>query len=221
MRFGENALTTIQNVKARLEEVKGGLPAGVVVRPVYDRSTLIEEAIDTLRETLVEEALIVALICIVFLLHARSALVAVITLPISVLIAFIGLKAFGIGADIMSLGGIAIAIGELIDAAIVMVENMHKHLERRIPPGADSFDTSTLSRQERWDIAIEASREVGPSLFYSLLIITVSFIPVFTLEGQEGRLFKPLALTKTFAMAAAALLSITLVPVLMLSLIHI
>ncbi|MBK8649761.1 MAG: efflux RND transporter permease subunit [Gemmatimonadetes bacterium] len=215
MRFGENALTTIQNVKARLEEVKGGLPAGVVVRPVYDRSTLIEEAIDTLRETLVEEALIVALICIVFLLHARSALVAVITLPISVLIAFIGLKAFGIGADIMSLGGIAIAIGELIDAAIVMVENMHKHLERRIPPGADSFDTSTLSRQERWDIAIEASREVGPSLFYSLLIITVSFIPVFTLEGQEGRLFKPLALTKTFAMAAVALLSITLVPVLM------
>ncbi len=215
MRFGENALTTIQSVKARLEEVKGGLPPGVVVRPVYDRSTLIEEAIDTLRETLVEEALIVALICIVFLLHARSALVAVVTLPISVLIAFIGLKAFGIGADIMSLGGIAIAIGELIDAAIVMVENMHKHLERRIPPGADSFDTATLSRQERWDVAVEASREVGPSLFYSLLIITVSFIPVFTLEGQEGRLFKPLALTKTFAMAAASLLSVTLVPVLM------
>ncbi len=215
MRFGENALTTIQNVKARLEEVKGGLPPGVVVRTVYDRSTLIEEAIDTLRETLVEEALIVALICIVFLLHARSALVAVVTLPISVLIAFIGLRAFGIGADIMSLGGIAIAIGELIDAAIVMVENMHKHLERRIPPGADSFDTATLSRQERWEVAIEASREVGPSLFYSLLIITVSFIPVFTLEGQEGRLFKPLALTKTFAMAAASLLSITLVPVLM------
>ena len=215
MRFGENALATIKNVKARLEEVKGGLPPGVVVRTMYDRSTLIEEAIDTLRETLVEEALIVALICIVFLLHARSALVAVVTLPISVLIAFIGLRAFGIGADIMSLGGIAIAIGELIDAAIVMVENMHKHLERRIPPGADSFDTATLSRQERWDVAIEASREVGPSLFYSLLIITVSFIPVFTLEGQEGRLFKPLALTKTFAMAAASLLSITLVPVLM------
>lgn len=215
MRFGENALATIKNVKARLDEVKGGLPPGVVVRPVYDRSTLIEEAIDTLRETLLEEALIVALICIVFLLHARSALVAVVTLPISVLIAFIGLKAFGIGADIMSLGGIAIAIGELIDAAIVMVENMHKHLERRIPPGADSFDTATLSRKERWEVAIEASREVGPSLFYSLLIITVSFIPVFTLEGQEGRLFKPLALTKTFAMAAASLLSITLVPVLM------
>lgn len=215
MRFGENALATIQHVKARLDEVKGGLPPGVVVRPVYDRSTLIEEAIDTLRETLVEEALIVALICIVFLLHARSALVAVVTLPISVLIAFIGLRAFGIGADIMSLGGIAIAIGELIDAAIVMVENMHKHLERRIPPGASSFDTATLSRQERWEVAIEASREVGPSLFYSLLIITVSFIPVFTLEGQEGRLFKPLALTKTFAMAAASLLSITLVPVLM------
>ncbi len=215
MRFGENARATIDRVKAKLVEVQGSLPPGVVVRPVYDRSALIDRAIGTLRTTLVEEILIVALICVVFLLHVRSALVAVITLPISVLIAFIGLRAAGIGADIMSLGGIAIAIGELIDAAIVSVENMHKHLERRTPPGEKSFDTSTLTSSERWDVVLASAKEVGPSLFYSLLIITVSFIPVFTLEGQEGRLFKPLALTKTFAMAAASLLSITLVPVLM------
>ncbi len=215
MRFGENALETIDRVKARLVEVQGSLPAGVVVRPVYDRSTLIKEAIGTVRSTLIEEAIIVALICIVFLLHARSALVAVVTLPISVVIAFIGLRAFDIGADIMSLGGIAIAIGEMIDAAIVMVENMHKHLERRAAPGATHMDTALLSRRERMEVVLDSAREVGPSLFYSLLIITVSFIPVFTLEGQEGRLFKPLALTKTFAMAAASLLSVTLVPVLM------
>ena len=215
MRFGENALATIDRVKARLAEVQGGLPPGVVVHPVYDRSALIEESIGTLRETLIEEAIIVALICLVFLLHARSALVAVVTLPLSVLVAFIGLRAFGVGADIMTLGGIAIAIGELIDAAIVMVENMHKHLERRIPPGEDSIDTASLTSRERWEIVATSAKEVGPSLFYSLLIITVSFIPVFTLEGQEGRLFKPLALTKTLAMAAASLLSVTLVPVLM------
>jgi Cu(I)/Ag(I) efflux system membrane protein CusA/SilA len=215
MRFGENALATIQRVKTALAGAEAGLPPGVVVRPVYDRSTLIEEAVDTVRRTLVEEAIIVALICLVFLLHARSALVAVVTLPISVLIAFIGLRAFGIGADIMSLGGIAIAIGEMIDAAIVMVENLHKHFERRAPPGDAMIDTSTLSTQERWDTVLASATEVGPSLFYSLLIITVSFIPVFTLEGQEGRLFTPLALTKTFAMAASSLLSITLVPVLM------
>ena len=215
MRFGENALETIERVKARLVEVQSSLPPGVVVRPVYDRSTLIEEAIATVRTTLLEEALIVALICIVFLLHARSALVAVVTLPISVIIAFIGLRAFGIGADIMSLGGIAIAIGEMIDAAIVMVENMHKHLERKTAPGAAYVDTATLTTKERLEVVLAAAKEVGPSLFYSLLIITVSFIPVFTLEGQEGRLFKPLALTKTFAMASASLLSITLVPVLM------
>ncbi|MBP6772166.1 MAG: efflux RND transporter permease subunit [Gemmatimonadaceae bacterium] len=215
MRFGENALATIQRVKTALAGAQAGLPPGVVVRPVYDRSTLIEQAVDTVRETLVEEAIIVALICVVFLLHARSALVAVVTLPISVLIAFIGLRAFGIGADIMSLGGIAIAIGEMIDAAIVMVENLHKHFERRAPPGDAMIDTSALSTQERWDIVLASATEVGPSLFYSLLIITVSFIPVFTLEGQEGRLFTPLALTKTFAMAASSLLSITLVPVLM------
>jgi Cu(I)/Ag(I) efflux system membrane protein CusA/SilA len=187
----------------------------VVVHPVYDRSDLIDRAVGTLRSTLTQELLIVAVICVVFLLHARSALVAIITLPISILIAFIALRAFGIGADIMSLGGIAIAIGEMIDAAIVMVENMHKHLERRIPPGEQSIDTATLTPKERWEIVLASATEVGPSLFYSLLIITVSFIPVFTLEGQEGRLFKPLALTKTFAMAAASILSITLVPVLM------
>lgn len=215
MRFGENARTTIENVRAKLTEVSRGLPEGVVVRPVYDRSELIDRAVGTLRSTLTEEMLIVAVICVVFLLHARSALVAIVTLPISILIAFIALRAFGIGADIMSLGGIAIAIGEMIDAAIVMVENMHKHLERRIPPGERSIDTATLSHEERWEVVLTAAKEVGPSLFYSLLIITVSFIPVFTLEGQEGRLFKPLALTKTFAMAAASLLSITLVPVLM------
>ena len=215
MRFGENARATIDGVKAKLADVQRTLPAGVVVHAVYDRSGLIDRAIDTLKLTLLEEVLIVALICIVFLLHVRSALVAVITLPLSVLIAFIGLRAFGIGADIMSLGGIAIAIGELIDAAIVSVENMHKHLERRAPPGEKTIDTATLSTSERWDIVLASAKEVGPSLFYSLLIITVSFIPVFTLGGQEGRLFKPLALTKTFAMAAASLLSITLVPVLM------
>ncbi len=215
MRFGENALATIERVKAKLGDAQSGLPPGVVVRPVYDRSALIEESIGTVRETLLEEAIIVAVICVVFLLHVRSALVAVITLPISVLIAFIGLRAFNIGADIMSLGGIAIAIGEMIDAAIVMVENMHKHLERRAPAGATHIDTATLTTRERMDIVLTSAKEVGPSLFYSLLIITVSFIPVFTLEGQEGRLFKPLALTKTFAMAAASLLSITLVPVLM------
>ena len=215
MRFGENARATIERVKAKLAVVAQGLPPGVVVHTVYDRSDLIDRAVGTLRTTLVEEMVIVALICVVFLLHARSALVAIVTLPISILIAFIGLRVAGIGADIMSLGGIAIAIGEMIDAAIVMVENMHTHLERRAPPGATSIDTSTLTTRERWDIVLASAKEVGPSLFYSLLIITVSFIPVFTLEGQEGRLFKPLALTKTFAMAAASLLSITLVPVLM------
>ncbi len=215
MRFGENARATIDRVKAKLAEIKSGLPPGVVVRPVYDRSELIDRSISTVRSTLLQQAVIVAFICVLFLMHARSALVAVITLPISVLISFICLRALGISADIMSLGGIAIAIGEMIDAAIVMVENMHKQLERRSPPGSRVIDTATLSTRERWDIVAASAKEVGPSLFYSLLIITVSFIPVFTLEGQEGRLFKPLALTKTFAIAAASLLSLTLVPVLM------
>ena len=226
MRFGENALTTIRNVKAKLAEVEKGLPPGVVVRPVYDRSELIERSIDTLKEKLIEESIIVALVCIVFLLHARSALVAIITLPIGILMAFIAMRWVGVGADIMSLGGIAIAIGAMIDAAIVMIENMHKHLERAISAkvaGRDggssaptrSFNTNELSARERWQVVVESSKEVGPALFFSLLIITVSFVPVFTLQGQEGRMFTPLAFTKTFSMAAASLLAVTLVPVAM------
>jgi Cu(I)/Ag(I) efflux system membrane protein CusA/SilA len=224
MRFGQNALATIERVKAKLEEVKTGLPHGIVLLPVYDRSDLIHRAIENLRGKLIEESLVVAAVCILFLLHARSALVAILTLPLGILIAFIAMRWIGVGADIMSLGGIAIAIGAMIDAAIVMIENMHKHLERAVeakdraagrPPGGKSLDTSILTSAERWRIVREASKEVGPALFFSLLIITVSFIPVFALEGQEGRLFKPLAFTKTFAMAAASLLSITLVPVTM------
>ena len=217
MRSGENALATIERVKARIAEVAKGLPAGVVITPVYDRSDLIERAIATLREKLIEESIIVALVCVVFLLHASSALVAILTLPIGILMAFIAMRGIGAGADIMSLGGIAIAVGAMIDAAIVMIENMHKHLERAsdAPAGSRYFSTSHLTSAERWKIVVESSKEVGPALFFSLLIITVSFLPVFTLEGQEGRLFKPLAFTKTFAMAAASLLSVTLVPVAM------
>ncbi|MFZ5623324.1 MAG: efflux RND transporter permease subunit [Gemmatimonadota bacterium] len=224
MRFGQNALTTIQRVKAKLAEVQAGLPPGVVVRPVYDRSELIERAIATLREKLLEESLIVGLVCIVFLVHARSALVAILTLPVGILMAFIAMRRVGVGADIMSLGGIAIAIGAMIDAAIVMIENMHKHLERAVdtklrgaglPTTGGSYTTSVLTAAERWRIVGDSAREVGPALFFSLLIITVSFIPVFTLEGQEGRLFQPLAYTKTFSMAAASLLAVTLVPVTM------
>ena len=224
MRFGENALTTIKSVKARLAQVQKGLPQGVVARAVYDRSDLIERAIDTLRGKLLEESFIVALVCVLFLLHARSALVAILTLPIGVLIAFAAMRTLSIGADIMSLGGIAIAIGAMIDAAIVMIENMHKHLERAIERkqrGNASaatqrrLDTRLLTSRERWQVVVESATEVGPALFFSLLIITVSFLPVFTLEGQEGRLFKPLAFTKTFSMAAASLLSVTLVPVAM------
>ena len=224
MRFGQNALATIARVKAKIAEVQQGLPAGVVLTPVYDRSDLIQRAIDNLRGKLLEESLVVALVCIVFLLHARSALVAIITLPLGILIAFIAMRWVGVGADIMSLGGIAIAIGAMIDAAIVMIENMHKHLERAVdarhvalghPAAGKSLDTSILTTAERWQVVRESSKEVGPALFFSLLIITVSFVPVFVLEGQEGRLFKPLAFTKTFAMAAASLLSVTLVPVAM------
>ena len=222
MRFGQNALTTIERVKRKLEEVKGSLPEGVVITPVYDRSSLILEAIDTLKEKLLEESIVVALVCLIFLMHARSALVAVLTLPIGILMAFIAMRMLGVGADIMSLGGIAIAIGAMIDAAIVMIENMHKHLERAVDEKERaagrtsqdrSFQTSALTVAERWRVVMESSKEVGPALFFSLLIITVSFLPVFTLEGQEGRMFKPLAFTKTFAMAAASLLSVTLVPV--------
>ncbi|MGR9268131.1 efflux RND transporter permease subunit [Rhizobium leguminosarum] len=203
-RFGANALTVIDNAKKSLDQVKGSLPAGTEIVPVYDRSTLIEAAIETLKGTLVEESIVVALVTIAFLLHVRSALVAIIMLPVGILIAFIAMKLLGLGANIMSLGGIAIAIGAMIDAAIVMIENAHKHLERAPPD------------KPRIDILIEAASEVGPALFFSLLIITVSFLPIFTLESQEGRLFGPLAFTKTFSMAAAALLSVTLVPALMI-----
>ena len=220
MRFGENALTTIDGIKRKLAQVASGLPPGVIVRPVYDRSDLIHRAIETLRGKLLEESLIVALVCLAFLVHARSALVAILTLPVGILLAFLAMRWIGVNADLMSLGGIAIAIGAMIDAAIVMIENMHKHLERATAargadPAAASFGTGGLSSAERWEIVARAAREVGPALFFSLLIITVSFLPVFTLEGQEGRLFKPLAFTKTFAMAAASLLSVTLVPVAM------
>jgi Cu(I)/Ag(I) efflux system membrane protein CusA/SilA len=203
-RYGQNALDVIHNLKAKIAEISTGLPEGVSIQAVYDRSGLIRRAIGTLTWTLFEESLIVALVCIVFLSHVRSALVAIIMLPIGVLIAFIVMHRMGINSNIMSLGGIAVAIGAMIDAAIVMIENAHKRLERLAP------DTPRL------DAIINACKEVGPALFFSLLIITVSFTPVFTLEAQEGRLFSPLAYTKTFAMAGAALLSITLVPVLML-----
>jgi Cu(I)/Ag(I) efflux system membrane protein CusA/SilA len=202
-RFGEDALTVIGNLKDRVAEIAPSLPEGVSIEAVYDRSVLIYRAIDTLTRTLIEESLIVALVCVVFLLHARSALVAIITLPLGVLIAFILMWQLGISANIMSLGGIAIAIGAMVDAAIVMVENAHKRLERA-PPGKPRHET-----------IVEAAIEVGPALFFSLLVITVSFLPIFALEAQEGRLFKPLAYTKTFAMAAAAVLSIVLVPALM------
>jgi Cu(I)/Ag(I) efflux system membrane protein CusA/SilA len=216
MRFGENALETIKRVKQKIAQVEKGLPPGVVVRTVYDRSDLIERSIANLRTKLIEESVIVALVCVLFLMHASSAVVAIITLPIGILIAFIAMRFVGVGADIMSLGGIAIAIGAMIDAAIVMIENMHKQLERRAGSSAQRWiDTSTLTTQERWHLVVDASKEVGPALFFSLLIITVSFLPVFTLEGQEGRLFRPLAFTKTFAMAAASLLAVTLVPIAM------
>ena len=222
MRFGENALSVIERVKAKIASIQGSLPVGVVLRPVYDRSALIERAITNLRGKLLEESIIVALVCIVFLLHAQSAIVAIVTLPVGILMAFIAMRSINVGADIMSLGGIAIAIGAMVDAAIVMIENMHKHLEQAVvaketsaPVGQKSFSTGVLTTAERWQVVVEASREVGPSLFFSLLIITVSFLPVFALEGQEGRLFKPLAFTKTFAMAASSLLAVTLVPVAM------
>jgi Cu(I)/Ag(I) efflux system membrane protein CusA/SilA len=202
-RYGQNALSVIGSIKERLAEIKGSLPEGTEIVPVYDRSDLIHRAIATLKVTLLEESAIVALVCFIFLLHARSALVAIITLPLGILIAYVCMWALGISSNIMSLGGIAIAIGAMIDAAIVMIENAHKHLERAPPD------------RPRTEVLIEAACEVGPSLFFSLLIITVSFLPIFALEAQEGLLFKPLAWTKTFAMAAAALLSITVVPALM------
>lgn len=204
MRYGENALKTIERVKEKLEELKNGLPKGVEIVEVYDRSTLINNAVDNLNMKLMEEFIVVALVCMVFLFHMRSALVAIISLPIGILVAFMIMYQQGMNANIMSLGGIAIAIGAMVDAAIVMIENVHKHIERE-----------ALTDENRWRIIREATMEVGPPLFFSLIIITLSFLPVFTLEAQEGKLFAPLAFTKTFAMAAAAGLSITLVPVLM------
>ena len=202
-RYGANALTVIDNIKARLKEIVPSLPADTKIIPVYDRSQLIHRAIETLKDTLFEESLIVAVVCIIFLLHVRSALVAILMLPVGILMAFTAMRSLGIGSNIMSLGGIAIAIGAMIDGAIVMIENAHKHLERA-PRG-----------KSRIQILINAAAEVGPALFFSLLVITVSFLPIFTLEAQEGRMFGPLAFTKTFAMASAALLSVTLVPALM------
>jgi len=204
MRFGENAQKTIDSVKAKLEQLTKGLPEGVEVVTVYDRSALIESAIDNLWMKLLEEFIVVALVCAVFLFHFRSSLVAIISLPVGILAAFTIMHYQGLNANIMSLGGIAIAIGAMIDGAIVMIENMHKHMER-----------TPLTDENRWDIVIKSASEVGPALFFSLMIITVSFVPVFTLEAQEGRMFAPLAYTKTYAMAASAILAITLVPVLM------
>ncbi len=240
-RYGENALEVIRNIKEKIAEITPGLPEGVSIRAVYDRSELILRAIATLKHTLIEEGLIVALVCMVFLMHARSALVAIVMLPIGVLMAFIAMHALGLNSNIMSLGGIAIAIGAMVDAAIVMIENAHKHLERlghepsavnavmdarRQGAGDETYHegrrgtgdaaNAADAPHSRRSAILAACKEVGPSLFFSLLIITVSFLPVFTLEAQEGRLFAPLAYTKTFAMAGAALLSVTLVPVLML-----
>lgn len=203
MRFGENALQTIENVKEKLKQLQAGLPEGVRIVPTYDRSGLIERAVDTLKEKLLEESIVVALVTALFLFHLPSALVAIFTLPVAILIAFLIMHAQGINANIMSLGGIAIAIGAMIDAAIIMIENAHKHLER------------DQGKKPHWEIILASAKEVGPTLFFSLLVITVSFVPVFALQEQSGRLFKPLAFTKTYSMGAAALLSITIVPVLM------
>ncbi|MCF8067387.1 MAG: efflux RND transporter permease subunit [Desulfobacterales bacterium] len=203
MRYGENALTVIENVKTRLDELKHSLPEGVTIKAVYDRSDLIKRAINNLKRTLTEESIVVAIVCVLFLFHFRSAFVIIFTLPVAVLISFIIMERQGINANIMSLGGIAIAIGAMVDAAIVMIENAHKHIEAY-------GDT-----KPRWELISDAAREVGPALFFSLLIIAVSFLPVFTLEAQEGRLFKPLAFTKTYAMVGSAFLAVTIVPVMM------
>ena len=241
MRYGENAKATIDAVKAKLDTLKASLPEGVNIVPVYDRSTLIDKSVDTLTNKLVEELLVVGLVCAIFLFHIRSSMVALISLPIGILAAFIVMKLQGLNANIMSLGGIAIAIGAMVDGAIVVVENLHKHIHQhavsssqgasasqrdsasQVGSGSAQSQTSLpasaptsakLSAAKRWELVIKSTTEVGPALFFALLIITVSFIPVFALEAQEGRLFAPLAFTKTYAMAAAAALAITLVPVL-------
>ena len=203
MRYGENAVDVIDGVKAKLEELKIALPEGVTIQPVYDRSNLIGRAIDTLTGTLREESIVVVLVCLLFLLHLRSAFVAVVALPVSILISFIIMYRMGINANIMSLGGIAIAIGVLVDAAVVMIENVHKHIEKE------------SGGKSHWQVITDAAQEVGPALFYSLLIVTLSFLPVFTLQAQEGRLFKPLAFTYTFSLGASAILAISLIPVLL------
>src|SRR5690348_10838296 len=211
MRSGKNALDTIKAVQAKLDELKSSLPPGVEIVPTYNRLDLIERAIENLRHKLLEEFVVVALVCLVFLFHLRSALVAIESLPLGVLAAFIVMRSQGVNANIMSLGGIAIAIGAMLDAAVVMIENAHKRIER----WGHDHPGGTLRGEERWRVVGDAAVEVGPALFFSLLIITLSFVPVFTLEAQEGRLFSPLAFTKTYAMAAAAGLAVTLVPVLM------
>ncbi|MDB5755210.1 MAG: CusA/CzcA family heavy metal efflux transporter, partial [Massilia sp.] len=211
MRSGKNALETIAAVKAKLEKLKASLPAGVEIVPTYDRSRLIGRAVSNLERKLVEEFIVVALVCAVFLFHLRSALVAIVSLPLGILAAYIVMHYQGVNANIMSLGGIAIAIGAMVDAAVVMIENAHKHIEA----WNHEHPSRTLSDEEHWRVIGDAAVEVGPALFFSLLIIVLSFIPVFTLEAQEGRLFAPLAFTKTYAMAAAAALAVTLIPVLM------
>ncbi|NNC54516.1 MAG: efflux RND transporter permease subunit, partial [Pseudomonadales bacterium] len=209
MRYGENALATIQRVRDRLSQLEGGLPDGVEIIPVYDRGTLIESAVDNLTQTLLIEFALVALVCALFLLHLRSALVTIIALPIGVLIAFVTMRLQGIDANIMSLGGIAIAIGAMVDGPIVLTENAHKHLAlARAAKGDELIPT------ERWQAIGTAAREVGPALFFSLLVIVVSYFAIFTLEAQEGRLFKPLAFTSSYSMAAAAILAITVAPLL-------
>lgn len=204
MRYGENAQRTIDGVKAKLQELRQGLPDGVEIVPVYDRSGLISRAIDNLWQKLAQELLLVGFICMVFLLHFRSSLVAIVSLPMGILVAYLVMYMQGLNANIMSLGGIALAIGSMVDGVIVLIENLHRHMERQ-----------QVTRENRWRIVADSAAEVGPALFFSLLIVAVSFLPVFTLEAQEGRLFSPLAYTKTYAMAAAAILAVTLIPVLM------
>ena len=206
VRSGADTRATIERVKERLVELGGGMPDDVEISVAYDRSGLIERSIATLTDTLVVESIVVAVVCLIFLFHIRSALVAILPIPISVLLAFIVMRAQGLGSNIMSLGGIAISIGVLVDASIVMVENVHRHIEEDVEAGG---------RRSRFDLVLRAAQEVGPTLFFSLLVVTVSFLPVFTLEAQEGRLFKPLALTKTYSMAMASIVAVTVVPVLM------
>jgi Cu(I)/Ag(I) efflux system membrane protein CusA/SilA len=210
MRYGENALKVIDGIKRKIQEIKTSLPPGVHIVPTYDRSTLIYRAIDTLREKLLEASIVVALVCVLFLWHVRSALVAIITLPVAIILSFIPMWWLGVTSNIMSLGGIAIAIGAMVDAAIIMVENAHKALEHfREEHGREA------KGRERFDVIVSAAQTVGRPLFFSLLVITVSFIPVFSLEAQEGRLFRPLAFTKTFSMFFASFLGLVLVPILM------